>query len=311
MATRPAITTWFLPFVLAAGCVAALPAGVPAGPATVQAPASTAAPVALPNKDGSLKFAVIGDFGTGSREQYQVAEQMEKLRARFPFELVLTVGDNIYGGNRQQDFVRKFETPYKPLLDAKVKFYASLGNHDSRQQSVYAPFNMDGKTYYTFKAPHEDVRFFALESSYLEPAQISWLERELQSSNEAWKIPYFHHPLYSSGGRHGSDVTRRRVLEPLFVKYGVSVVLAGHDHVYERVKPQQGIVYFVIGSSGQLRRGNLDKTDLTAVGNDREQAFVAMEISGDELYFNAIGRTGAIIDSGVIQRRTDDPPPVP
>jgi 3',5'-cyclic AMP phosphodiesterase CpdA len=287
----------------AAGCLVR-PAG-PAGPVAVEAPATPAEPpVPLPNKDGSLKFGVLGDFGTGSRRQYALGEQMAKLRERFPFELVLTVGDNLYGSQRPQDFVRKFETPYKALLDANVKFYASLGNHDSRQQSLYTPFNMDGKTYYTFKAPREDVRFFALESSYLEPAQLAWLEKELASSKEAWKIPYFHHPVYSSGERHGSDLTRRRVLEPLFIKYGVSVVLTGHDHVYERVKPQNGIVYFVVGSGGQLRRGNLNpRTGLTAAGNDTQQVFMAGEISGDEMHFNAIGLSGAIVDSGVVQRR--------
>jgi hypothetical protein len=260
--------------------------------------------VALPNKDGSLKFGVLGDFGNGSRQQYELADQMAKLHERFPFELMVTVGDNIYGSQRPQDFAKKFETPYKPLLDAKVKFYASLGNHDARQQSLYTPFNMGGKTYYTFKAPKEDVRFFALETSYLEPAQVAWLEKELESSNEAWKIPYFHHPLYSSGGRHGSDLSKRKVLEPLFLKYGVSVVLAGHDHVYERVKPQNGIVHFVVGSSGQLRRGGLNRrTGLTAVGNDTDQTFMVFEISGDELHFNAVSRMGKIIDSGVIQRR--------
>jgi hypothetical protein len=233
-----------------------------------------------------------------------MAAEMAKVRARFPFELMLTVGDNIYGSERPQDFVRRFEEPYKALLDAGVKFYASLGNHDSRQQSLYEPFNMGGRTYYTFKAPRQDVRFFALETSYLEPAQIQWLEKELASSKEAWKIPYFHHPLYSSAGRHGSDIPKRRVLEPLFIKYGVSVVFAGHDHVYERVKPQNGIVHFVVGSSGQLRRGNLDRgLGLTAVGNDREQVFLAAEISGDEMHFNAVSRSGQIVDSGVIKRR--------
>jgi hypothetical protein len=289
--------------ILTAGCLTG--AASPAGPAAVVAQSSpTAPPIALPNREGSLKFGVMGDFGTGSRQQYQLGEQMAEMRTRFPFELMVTVGDNIYGSGRPQDFVSRFEKPYKALLDAKVRFYASLGNHDSRQQSLYAPFNMDGRTYYTFKAPREDVRFFALETSYLEPAQIEWLEKELASSREAWKIPYFHHPLYSSGGRHGSDVPKRRVLEPLFVKYGVSVVFAGHDHVYERIKPQQGIVYFVVGSSGQLRRGNLNpKTGITAAANDTEQIFLAAEISGDEMHFNAISLTGRIVDSGVIQRR--------
>jgi hypothetical protein len=266
--------------------------------------AQTAAAVELPNRTGSLKFAVLGDFGTGSRQQYELAAQMAKLRARFPFELVLTVGDNIYGGERPQDMKKKFEDPYKPLLDAGVKFYASLGNHDDRAQSRYPLFNMDGRTYYTFKAPRQDVRFFALESDYPRPEQISWLERELDNSGENWNIVYFHHPLYSSGERHGSSISLRDVLEPLFVKYNVSVVFTGHDHFYERIKPQQGIAYFVTGSGGQLRRGNIDpRTGLTAKGFDADQVFLAAEIDGDQLFFNAIARQGTVIDSGVIERR--------
>ena len=282
-------------------------AATTARPAAVQAPAAPAAaplPLTLPNKPDSLKFWVMGDFGTGKREQYQLAEQMERVRTQFPFVLMLTVGDNIYGGSRPRDLVNKFERPYKPLLDGGVKFHASLGNHDSRQQSVYEPFNMGGKTYYTFKGPKESVRFYALETSYLDPAQLQWIERELDNSGDDWKIPYFHHPLYSSGGRHGSDLPKRKVLEPLFIKYGVSVVFAGHDHVYERVKPQNGIVHFVVGSSGQLRRGNLDKdTGFTDFANATEHAFLAVEISGDEMFFNAVSRTGKVIDSGVIVRR--------
>jgi 3',5'-cyclic AMP phosphodiesterase CpdA len=292
-------------------CVAAVAclsgtAAVSQAPATSQsaAPAPAAVPLTLPNKEDALKFGVMGDFGTGRREQYQLGEQMERVHSQFPFELMITVGDNLYGGQRPADFVKKFETPYKALLSSGVKFYASLGNHDSRQQSAYALFNMDGKTYYTFKAPKQDVRFFALESSYLDPTQLQWLERELQNSREDWKIPYFHHPLYSSGDRHGSDLPKRKALEPLFLKYGVTVVFSGHDHVYERVMPQQGITYFVVGSSGQLRKGNIDKgTGFTAYSNATEQAFLVAEISGDQLFFNAVSRTGKVIDAGVVERR--------
>ena len=278
----------------------AFDAGFSPGAAYAQA----AQAVELPNRANSLKFAVLGDFGDGSRGQFQVAEQMAKLRARFPFELVITVGDNIYGSERPQDMRRKFEEPYKPLLDAGVKFYASLGNHDDRAQARYALFNMDGRTYYTFKAPRQDVRFFALESDYPRPQQIAWIEKELASSDEAWKIPYFHHPLYSSGKRHGSHADLAAVLEPLFLKGGVSVVFAGHDHFYERTKPQKGIVYFVTGSGGKLRRNGIDRgTGLTAAGLDTDQAFLAAEIDDDQLFFNAISRTGTIVDSGIIERR--------
>ena len=264
-----------------------------------------AAAMALPNKEGSFKFAVLGDFGTGDKLQYGLAEQMVKVHERFKYTHVVLVGDNLYGSERPQDFQKKFELPYKPLLDAGVKFYASLGNHDAREQRYYKPFNMDGHLYYSF-SPHPDVRFFALESTYPVPEQIEWADKELKASGSKWKIPFFHHPLYSSGERHGSDVQLRDVLEPLFLKYGVSVVLAGHDHFYERLKPQKGIVYFVIGSGGQLRRGNIDRsTGLTASGFDTDTAFMAVEISGDEMYFNAVSRSGATIDSGVIQRRQD------
>src|SRR5262249_28815529 len=185
-----------------------------------------------------------------------------------------------------------------------VKFYASLGNHDSREQRFYKLFNMDGKLYYTFKAPKEDVRFFALESTYMDPDEVKWIDSQLAASGEKWKIVFFHHPLYSSGKTQGSEVKRRELLEPIFVRYKVSLVLSGHDHIYERIKPQNGIQYFVEGSSGQLRDGDLRTgSPLTASGNDRDQTFILMEVDGDVLTFNAIARTGAVIDSGVIQRR--------
>jgi hypothetical protein len=285
---------------------------LPAASGTIPVPAAQAAAqpggaarVDLPNREGSLKFGVLGDFGTGKRPQYDLATQIAKAHERFPFEFVITVGDNLYGSQQPRDFQTKFEEPYKALLSAGVKFYASLGNHDEREgQTHYKLFNMDGKLYYSFKAPKQNVRFFALDSTYPDPPQTAWLEKELEGSNEAWKIPYFHHPLYSSGERHGSTSPLRAVWEPLFVKYGVSVVFSGHDHFYERMKPQKEIVYFVTGSGGQLRKGNIDqRTGLTASGFDTDQAFLMAEIDRDELFYNVISRTGAVVDSGVIQRR--------
>jgi 3',5'-cyclic AMP phosphodiesterase CpdA len=275
----------------------------PSGPATA-APGAQQAQVPLPNKADTLHFAVIGDNGDGDREQYEIGRQMLNWHGRFPFPLVLMLGDNIYGSDRPQDFLRKFEAPYKGLLDQGVKFYASLGNHDSREQRFYRLFNMDGKLYYSFKAPKEDVRFFALESTYVDQDQLKWLEDELKRSNEKWKIAYFHHPLYGSARTHGSQLKLRAVIEPLFIQYNVSLVLNGHDHVYERIKPQNGIHYFVEGSSGKLRAGDLRKgSPLTAFGNDTTRTFMLMEIDGDNLTFNAIDMQGNVIDSGTITRR--------
>jgi len=172
--------------------------------------------LSLPNKPDSLRFAVMGDTGTGGKTQYDVARQMAQWRTLFPFEFVLMMGDNLYGGDKPKDYQQKFEIPYKPLMDAGVKFYASLGNHDDANQRFYKNFNMNGERYYTFR-PKPGIRFFALDSNYMDRAQLAWLQEQLRSSGSEWKIFYFHHPLYSSGGRHGSDEQLRAVLEPLFV----------------------------------------------------------------------------------------------
>jgi predicted phosphodiesterase len=297
-----------IPFLIAAGSLVG--AAAPARPAAVAAAQTAAAPATtLPNQHGSLKFAVLGDFGTGEQPEYELSAEMAKVFDGFKIEIVVLVGDNLYGSERPQDFKRKFEDPYKPLLDAGVKFYASLGNHDSRTQKDYKPFNMDGRLYYSFKAPHGKVRFFMLDSTYPVPEQIDWLEKELKSSSDDWKIVVFHHPPYSSGGRHGSDLRLRETLEPLFIKYNVSVVFTGHDHFYERIKPQHGIVYFVAGSGGLLADGDIDKrSDITAKGFDTDRAFMAVEIAGDKMYFNAISRPGQVVDSGVIERRVPQSP---
>ena len=254
----------------------------------------------LPLKPNSVRLAVIGDMGTGEKPQYELAAKLIEYRKKFPYDFVIMLGDNIYGGSTPADYENKFERPYKPLLDAGVKFYASLGNHDKPNERFYKPFNMNGQQYYTYKQGH--VRFFVLDTNDMNPRQHAWLEKELQNSGSDWKICYFHHPLYSSGGYHDASTDLRRLLEPLFVKHGVEVVFSGHNHVYERVKPQKGIYHFTEGSSGSLRPGNLKKTALTAVGYDQDRTFMLVEIAGDELYFQTISRTGQTVDSGVIRR---------
>ena len=295
-------TRWLILILAAAlsvGCNAN--SGVPGAstPATV-----AEVSIALPNAKDSLKFLVLGDWGTGGRGQYALAAEMARFRDQFTFDTVITVGDNLYGSQQPKDFKSKFEIPYQPLLDAGVKFYATLGNHDAREQQNYALFNMGGKLYYTFKPANQTVRFFMLDSNYPSPEQITWLENELKNSGSDWKIAVFHHPLYSSGKFHGSDLKLRAVLEEHFVQNNVSVVFSGHDHFYERIKPQQGIVYFIVGSGGKLRAGNIDtKSGLTAAGFDTGNTFLAVEITGDKMYFSAMATDGSVVDSGVIERR--------
>lgn len=268
--------------------------------------AAGAQEVRLPRKDGAVRFAVIGDTGTGGDRAYEIAARLKLFHDQYPFDFVLMMGDNLYGSENPRAFQKKFERPYAALLEKDVKFYAVLGNHDEPAQRFYEKFNMGGRRYYTFK--QGGVRFFALDSTYMDPEQLRWLEEELKQSDSKWKVCFFHHPIYSSGKRHGPDLELRAALEPLFLRYGVSVVFAGHEHFYERLRPQKGIYYFIEGGSAKLRKGNLGSTGLTEKGEDRDNTFVVVEIAGDTLYFQAVRRDGQTVDSGALPRLVDGRP---
>ncbi len=257
-----------------------------------------AADLKLPNAEKSVRFAIIGDSGTGLKPQFDVGRLMAEYRASFPYDFVVMLGDNIYGGKSPADFKRKFEDPYAQLLSEGVKFFAALGNHDGTSERYYKLFNMDGRRYYNYK--RDEVEFFALDSNYMDPEQLNWLREQLKKSGTKWKICYFHHPLYSDGKKHGPDLDLRRLLEPLFIEMGVNVVLTGHEHFYERVKPKNGITHFVLGNSGELRPGNLRRSADVDKGFDTDQAFALMEVSGDELHFQTIARSGQTVDNGVV-----------
>jgi predicted phosphodiesterase len=267
--------------------------------------------LALPKKLGSVRFAVIGDSGRGDQAQNEVAQQLVAWREKFDYDLVVMVGDNIYDRHTPEDYAAKFERPYKPLLDAGVKFQAAIGNHDDPAQINYEKFNMGGQRYYTFRRSDQPlgpitgggVRFFALDSRSFDPEQLNWLQKELADTNSKWKIVYFHHPIYTSGRYQTAARTLRTVLEPLLVAGDVDVVISGHEHFYERILPQRGIVYFIAGAAGSLRPNDIRTTNLTARGFDTDYSFMLMEVSGSEMFFQAISRNGQTVDAGVIRKQ--------
>ena len=267
--------------------------------------------LALPLKQGSVRFAVIGDSGRGDQAQTEVAQQMTAWREKFPFDFVLMLGDNIYPPHLSDDFQKKFETPYRALLDKGVTFYAAIGNHDPDTELTYSGFNMEGRRYYTYRRNERrleglagaGVRFFVLDSRSFDPAQLVWLRDQLAHSGTDWKICYFHHPIYTSGRYTTTARFLRIAVEPILRQGAVDVVLTGHEHFYERLHPQHGISYFISGGAGSLRKGDIRRpSSIMARGFDTDFHFMMMEISGETLYFQAISRTGETIDAGAITR---------
>ena len=281
--------------------------------ATFGTTAIAAQQMTLPRKSGSVRFLVLGDAGTGDREQYETANQMLRYGRIFPFTFAIMLGDNLYGSERPQDFEKKFMRPYKALLEKDVKFYAVLGNHDDPRQVSYKPFNMHDERYYSF-APPEDliarlatrVEFFALDSTNLDLTQLKWLDERLGKSDAEWKICFLHHPLYTSGRYRNTARVHRWALEPILTRHGVNVVFSGHEHIYQRTALENGIQYFISGGAGSLRIGDGTPAPYIARTFDEDYHFMLIEIDGDDLYFQAISRHGLTIDAGELSLTDDE-----
>jgi hypothetical protein len=242
-----------------------------------------------------LAFAVIGDFGTGGRNQFRVAEEMIVTYWRQPYSLMLTTGDNVYFGDPAERAEEVIYRPYGPLFDAGVQFRPALGNHDVDDPEdlpeTLATLGMPGRYYRFTSGP---VDFFALDSNLMDGDQLMWLMEGLSCSDNAWQVVYMHHSLYSSGA-HGSDTALRERLEPILIAGGADIVFSGHDHNYERSTPQDGIVHVVTGGGGRRIRP-VGASAFTVV-SESELHFMLVEASRDTMEIQALDTDGIAIDS--------------
>jgi len=272
--------------------------------------AGALSPAATPSLDEAVRFIVFGDSGRGDHAQYELARIMSSHYWSNRYDTALMLGDNIYPDGDPEDIPAKFEGPYSDLLKRGVSFHAVLGNHDVKKgreaQINYRNFNMGGRPYYTFTRGDGLVDFFAIDSNNFDELQRRWLEVALLTSRARWKVALFHHPIYSSADRHGSDFGLRSGLEPLLIRYGVDAAFSGHDHVYERIKPQQGVHYFVSGVGSKPRRGDLDRrSSYFASGSDESSSFMSIDVTQERFTFKTIDASGRVIDSGELPPRAN------
>jgi hypothetical protein len=274
----------------------ALPAQVsaPSSPPVQVAPIAGATFLAIPHVLGGTVFALLGDSGSGDQAQAVVADAMLNYftnAERFPY--VLMLGDNLY----DDDYMNEFLTPYKPLLDRGVMFYAALGNHDRDLEQHFKPFHMQDREYYTFD--RGNARFAVLNTNHPnDPAQLRWLDSVFDDAGSKWRICFFHHPLYSSGPHaEQSREVFRPALEPALVRNHVNVVFSGHDHLYERVAPQHGIRYFVSGGGGRTLY-DVDRRPFDEIAVSVHH-FMIISIAADEMFYEALRPNGQTIDCGI------------
>ena len=287
---------------------------------------------AEPAPGGLLRFGVMGDGGSGSDAQLQVAARMLESHRNAPWEFALTLGDNVYENGEPEFFDSKFVDVYRPLLDDGVRIHASLGNHDvrtrgGRDQIAEEAFGfVDGKDEYEFAAGPETAdgkqlaRFICLNSTRWVEAVDEGDKRELVQLRGAlrerlrevdkyrWNVVYMHHPVHAfvkktfgfSRG-HGSSRELQAALEPILVEHGVDLALAGHEHFYQKIRPQQGVHHLISGGAGKLRDGVKRKHDDVAFAAV-EYHFLEVDLDEDSLRFRAVDDMGGTLHRGAIEK---------
>jgi hypothetical protein len=261
-----------------------------------------------PEPPDGLRFAVMGDTGTGDAFQFKIATHMLNEHKRRSYDFVLMLGDNIYGGDFKK-IGKVFEEPYGPLLERGVKFYATLGNHDQRcadEEISYPLFNMNRRRAYSFAPRGDLVEFFTIDSTALLEGQLTdqlqWLDSALEASKARWKIAFFHHPIYSPGTRHGDNGAMISMVGPILKRRGARVVMTGHEHFFAKLRPVDGIDYIISGAGGKLHQGGLRKAGpRLEAGNDQMRHFLVVTLTPDRLVYSAIAETGKVIHRGTIR----------
>ncbi len=244
-----------------------------------------------------VRFLAFGDSGGGS-DQRTLLDQMYD----YPYDLMIHTGDIAYNSGQLFEFEENVFGVYQDLL-RNIPLFPVAGNHDYHTQngaafrSVFALPGDSGEKSYSYDWGR--VHFVALDTEVSYATLAEWLDADLTATSAPWKIVYLHRPPYSTGD-HGSDTSLRNKLAPIFEKHGVQLVLAGHDHDYERMIPQNGVAYFVTGGGGRGTRP-VGTSSFTAFSAEVIH-FLYGEVLEDKMIIHAVDGTGTEFDSLVIAR---------
>lgn len=261
----------------------------------------------IPERAGSWKFTALGDYGSGHSPQDEIARNVAAGRP----DLIVTLGDNVYYNGLESEFRKKWDPPHW-FGDLRRNFpvLPSLGNHDVRREPDGVPYfkrfpELDNARFYSFD--HKDVHFVAINSTEsLAPGtpQYTWLEQDLAASTKDWNVLYFHHPLYASS--IGGSGPNKDFLAPLMAKYGVDLVLTGHEHNYQRSKPlnEQGTIEVISGGGGQSLHPFRSKQPAWSAYRDVDFGHVEVEVTNDQLVGRYVVRDGSVRDTFVIPNAT-------
>lgn len=255
-----------------------------------------------PNQPSAVRFVAFGDSGDGGFLQNTLLDQMRTV----PFDLALLLGDVAYEEGTRAQLELNFFAVYTPLTRS-FPVYPVAGNHDYATEGgaplrefFVLPDNggpAGRERWYSFdRGP---VHFVGLDTEQIGPAQVAWLEADLGATTRPWTVIFAHRPPFSSG-YHGNDPAFQLQVMPVLRRHRPALVLAGHDHHYERFRPMDGTHYFVSGGGGRETR-DVDWSQRTAFA-EAVIHFVYVTADPEKLALHAIDGTGREFDSLVLER---------
>jgi 3',5'-cyclic AMP phosphodiesterase CpdA len=250
---------------------------------------------------GGVRVAAVGDPGTGDAGEYEVTRTIAAEDVRQPYDALVLLGDLVYPHGDADSLDEAVLEPFAPILDESLAFFPVLGNHDydsSEEEVILQSLGRKDAWYADRVGPVEVV---VLDSNRADdPEQTAWLGETLRSTSAPWTVVALHHPPYSAGV-HGSDEEVRDAWADLFAENGVELVLAGHDHDYQRSEPIDGVVYVVSG--GVAKTQPCGRADFTAFSAGETLHFLDLQITRDRLLGQAIDTHGRAFDSFALRPR--------
>lgn len=271
-------------------------------PPEAERPASVAGELPSPITEvPEVRIAVAGDTGTADDAEWMTAERMVAEQGSLPYDALLLLGDLIYEVGDVDLVEEAVLEPFAPLTEEGTELLPALGNHDygSGEQDEIMTALGRSRTWYADRVG--PVRVVVLDSNIVDDVeQTEWLQRTLAQPQPAntWTLVALHHPPYSAG-EHGSSQSVREAWVSLFEQYDVPLVLAGHDHDYQRSVPVNDVTYVVSGAGAKLTPTGQE--DFTAVSSSTLH-FLDLLVYRDRIVGRAIDHSGELVDEFTLQQ---------
>ncbi len=257
-----------------------------------------------PDERPELRIAVAGDVGDSGARIRETGAAVSRLADDDPWDVLLLLGDNVYPAGDPDGLDTTVFEPFGPVLDGGAEMLAILGNHDVKGDRVNEMEQRLGMPGRWWSRTIGDLLVVGLDSN--QPGNVdqrAFLERTLRGSDARWKVVALHHPPYSAGYQ-GSDHAARDAFVPLFERYGVQLVLSGHEHDYQRSEKIHGVTYVVSGAASGTRRTG--EADFTAVSFSWHH-FLELGVFPDRLVGRAVNQEERVADTWTIPFRPSEP----